>query len=78
MALALAPAFCIKIKLKDGSEAFLRPMRRNDEGMVLKFFNELSDEARYYRFFCVKKTMSREEIKQYVNIYYEDIFALGA
>ncbi|NVM53209.1 MAG: GNAT family N-acetyltransferase [Candidatus Helarchaeota archaeon] len=70
--------FFIKIKVKDGTEILLRPITPDDDELMLEGFYELSDETRYYRFLTWKQTMSREEVKQYTNIDYENNFALGA
>ncbi|MFX1293917.1 MAG: GNAT family N-acetyltransferase [Promethearchaeota archaeon] len=70
--------YFIKIILKDGTEVLFRPITSNDDDLLLEGFYELSDESRYYRFFCWKQDMSMEEVKQYTNIDYENNFALGA
>jgi len=70
--------YFIKIELKDGTQAHLRPITPNDDDLMLEFFYECSEETRYLRFMTWKKSMSQEEVKMFTNIDNETNFALGS
>jgi acetyltransferase len=57
-------------KLQNGQEVFLRPIKPEDEPLVLALFHNLSDEAKHHRFFQVIEDTPHEIIVRYCNIDY--------
>jgi len=67
-----------RIKLKDGLEVLLRPIKPEDEDMMLELFNTFSERTIRFRFFIPLREMSRENIKRYCNIDYRNEMAIVA
>jgi acetyltransferase len=68
-------------KLKDGSPITIRPIRPEDEPLMVKFHGTISDESVYFRFFHVEKLSSRvahERLFQKCFIDYDREMALVA
>lgn len=66
------------IKLKDGSEILLRPVKPVDERMVQEFFYSMSSREVYYRFLHSIKTFPRKDMQRMVNIdYYREMSVLA-
>lgn len=59
------------IELKDGSRAFLRPLRLTDEPKLREFFYSLSPESIHYRFFRMIKSMPHGNLQDLLKIDYE-------
>ncbi len=66
------------IELKDGTRAFLRPLKLTDEPMLRDMFYRLSPESVHYRFFQVIKSMPHEKLQEFLRIDYEADMALVA
>ncbi|WP_334143772.1 bifunctional acetate--CoA ligase family protein/GNAT family N-acetyltransferase [Rhabdothermincola sp.] len=64
--------------LADGGTVHVRPIRPDDAAAHLAFFERLSPETRYYRFFSPKATLTPEESKRFTEVDYRDRFALVA
>jgi acetyl coenzyme A synthetase (ADP forming)-like protein len=64
--------------LKDGSALRLRPIRRDDEDKLLTLFYRLSTHTIYLRFHHVMTHLSREEVRRFCTVDYENTFALVA
>jgi len=47
-----------KLRLDDGTEIYVRPIRPDDVDRMARLFEEFSDETIYLRFFSVIKSMS--------------------
>ncbi|MFX0139034.1 MAG: GNAT family N-acetyltransferase [Candidatus Hodarchaeota archaeon] len=60
----------ITIKLKNGKELFIRPVKSTDIEMVQELHYSLDDHDIYYRFFSLGNTFSHCEIQDVVNINY--------
>ena len=60
-----------KVKLKDGSEVTLRPIKPEDEYMWQEMFNSFSEETVRYRFFRIIKETPHEMRTRYCNIDYD-------
>ncbi len=54
--------------LRDGSRVAIRPMRRTDIELERRFIEELSPEARRYRFLCGMRTPSDALLQQLTDI----------
>ena len=67
-----------RIKLKDGLEVLLRPIKPEDEDMMLELFNTFSERTIRFRFFIPLREMSREDVKRYCNIDYRNEMAIVA
>ncbi|MHC5110899.1 MAG: GNAT family N-acetyltransferase [Planctomycetota bacterium] len=59
------------IGLKDGSQAFLRPLKLTDESKLRDLFYHLSPESLHYRFFRQIKSMPHEKLQELLKIDYE-------
>ena len=66
------------VRLKDGSEVFIRPVKPTDERMVQEFFYSMSDREVYYRFLHATKAFPRKDMQKMVNIDYHREMSLVA
>ena len=66
------------VLLKDGSTLHLRPVEPGDEDRLAALFDRLSPHTVYLRFHHVLAHMSREEVKRFCNVDYDDAFSLAA
>jgi len=60
-----------KVKLKDGTEVVLRPIKPEDEHMWQEMFNSFSEETVRFRFFRIIKETPHEMRTRYCNIDYD-------
>ncbi|MCJ7831659.1 MAG: GNAT family N-acetyltransferase, partial [Dehalococcoidia bacterium] len=68
----------VDVPLRDGSTVHLRPIRPDDDGMMIALFNRFSPRTIYLRFHHVIGEMTKEEVQRYTRIDYQDTFALVA
>lgn len=54
---------------KLGLEICLRPVKSSDEILLKEFFNSLSQESLYHRFFTLKKKRLQDKIQQLITNY---------
>lgn len=66
------------VVLADGGTVHLRPIRPDDAPRHRAFFERLSPETRYFRFFGPKQTLTDAEVAHFTNVDYHDRFALVA
>jgi acetyl coenzyme A synthetase (ADP forming)-like protein len=66
------------VVLSDGGTVRVRPIRPDDRERLVTFFNGLSRETVYYRFFSPKHSLSEREITYFTVVDYVDRFALVA
>ncbi|MEM0467457.1 MAG: bifunctional acetate--CoA ligase family protein/GNAT family N-acetyltransferase [Candidatus Thermoplasmatota archaeon] len=59
------------VKLKDGTEVLLRPIKPEDENMWQEMFNTFSEETVRFRFFRIIKETPHEVRTRYCNIDYD-------
>ena len=64
--------------LKDGTNVILRPIKPEDEGMMIELFKTFSDTTILFRFFHILKSMSHEQIARYTQIDYDREMAMIA
>ena len=64
------------IDLKDGSRAFMRPLRLTDEALVREMFYRLSPASVQYRFFQMLSSMPHAKLKELLRVDYEADMAL--
>ena len=65
-------------KTKDGIPILLRPIKPEDEGMMLDLFNAFSERTILFRFFQVLKSMPHKQIVRYTQIDYDREMAIVA
>lgn len=58
--------------MKDGSEVTIRPIRPEDEPLMVKFHETLSDRSVYLRYFCSLKRIRRVEHERLLRICFGD------
>jgi acetyltransferase len=61
-----------KITLKDGAQLTLRPIRPEDEPLIAKFHETLSDRTVYLRYFCSMSLGTRVSHERLVRICFGD------
>lgn len=64
--------------LRDGGGVRIRPIKADDDRLIVDFFEKLGRESRYFRFFRIKETLDPEEVEYFTNVDYIDRFALIA
>lgn len=64
--------------LRDGGGVRIRPIKPDDNNLIVDFFEKLGRESRYFRFFRIKETLDPEEVEYFTNVDYTDRFALIA
>ncbi|MCA9679755.1 MAG: GNAT family N-acetyltransferase, partial [Myxococcales bacterium] len=66
------------VRLRDGTEVVLRPIRADDKAKLLEGFARLSPDARYMRFHGVKTALTDDELRYLTELDGVRHFALGA
>lgn len=56
------------IELRDGSHALIRPLVEQDEDAYRMFFDRLSPESKYYRFFSPKPRLTDREVEHFIHL----------
>jgi acetyltransferase len=64
--------------LNDGTRVLLRPIKPEDEGMMIELFKTFSDTTILFRFFHILKSMSHQQIARYTQIDYDRDMAIVA
>ena len=67
-----------KIKLKDGREVTLRPIKPEDEMMEKEMFSKFSERTQRFRFFQLIKNINHERLVRYTQIDYAREMAIIA
>lgn len=65
-------------KTMEGIPILLRPIKPEDEGMMLDLFNAFSERTMLFRFFQLLKSMPHEQIVRYTQIDYDREMAIVA
>jgi acetyl coenzyme A synthetase (ADP forming)-like protein len=65
------------VALRDGATVHVRPVRREDEGAILRFLQELSPESRWLRFFTSRADFE-DLARRAVDLDYRDRYGLLA
>ncbi len=65
-------------RLRDGTEALLRPIRPEDEKFESEFVKGLSNETKRFRFFRIFKDLSHIDLSRFCNIDYDREIAIIA
>jgi acyl-CoA hydrolase/GNAT superfamily N-acetyltransferase len=64
------------IELRDGSRAFMRPLKLTDEALLRDMFYRLSSESVHHRFFRMIKALPREKLHEFLRVDYDADMAL--
>ncbi len=64
--------------LRDGSNAFLRPIRPDDEPLIRDMFYSFSQQTVYLRYHALLKTMPHDKLQVFCNVDYDTEMALVA
>jgi len=66
------------IIIRDGSTLYLQPIQPEDEEGLLALFYHMSRHTVYLRFHHVLTQMSKEEVRRFCTVDYDNTFALVA
>lgn len=64
------------VVLSDGGIARLRPIRPDDDQLLVDFYARVSDESKYFRFFAPYPRLSRRDVQRFTEVDYADRVAL--
>ena len=64
------------VLLADGGTARLRPIRPNDAGLLVSFYERVSPQSKYLRFFAPYPRLSARDVKRFTEVDYVDRVAL--
>ena len=64
------------VLLADGGTARLRPIRPSDAALLVAFYDRVSPESKYLRFFAPYPRLSRRDVKRFTEVDYVDRVAL--
>ena len=67
-----------RVRLRDGAEVVLRPVRRDDQSRLAAMVEGLSEDARYRRFLVPKSELTEAELRYLTDIDHDDHDALVA
>lgn len=62
--------------LRDGRTAHIRPIRADDEQLMVDFYSRVSDQSKYYRFFSPMPTLSERDVRRFTHVDHHDRVAL--
>lgn len=68
--------FEFDVVLRDGDVVKIRPIRTDDQTLLVDLFNRTSPESRYFRFFRAKPRLSPREVEHFTTIDYQRRMAL--
>ncbi|ARZ67430.1 GNAT family N-acetyltransferase [Streptomyces sp. HU2014] len=66
------------VVLRDGGTAHLRPITADDAGRLVSFYEQVSDESKYYRFFAPYPRLSDRDVHRFTHHDYVDRVGLAA
>jgi RimJ/RimL family protein N-acetyltransferase len=66
------------VRLRDGAQVWLRPIRPDDEDRLMALYGRLSPETARQRFFTSMKWLPRAWARYFANVDYRDRFAVVA
>jgi len=64
--------------LRDGGGVRIRPIKPSDSDLIIRFFETLGPESKYFRFFRLKETLEPKEVEYFTTVDYHDRMALIA
>ncbi|MBW5484182.1 bifunctional acetate--CoA ligase family protein/GNAT family N-acetyltransferase [Streptomyces bambusae] len=66
------------VVLRDGGTAHIRPITPADAGRLVSFYEQVSDESKYYRFFAPYPRLSDRDVHRFTHHDYVDRVGLAA
>jgi acyl-CoA synthetase (NDP forming)/GNAT superfamily N-acetyltransferase len=66
------------VVLRDGGTAHIRPIGPDDAGRLVGFYEQVSDESKYYRFFAPYPRLSDRDVHRFTHHDYDDRVGLAA
>ncbi|MGW6615971.1 bifunctional acetate--CoA ligase family protein/GNAT family N-acetyltransferase [Streptomyces erythrochromogenes] len=66
------------VVLRDGGTARIRPITTEDAGRLVSFYEQVSDESKYYRFFAPHPRLSDRDVHRFTHHDYVDRVGLAA
>ncbi|THA57205.1 bifunctional GNAT family N-acetyltransferase/acetate--CoA ligase family protein [Streptomyces sp. A1136] len=66
------------VVLRDGGTARIRPITTDDAGRLVSFYEQVSDESKYYRFFAPYPKLSDRDVRRFTHHDYVDRVGLAA
>ncbi|MEV7592959.1 GNAT family N-acetyltransferase [Streptomyces sp. NPDC089922] len=66
------------VVLRDGGTARIRPITTEDAGRLVSFYEQVSDESKYYRFFAPYPRLSDRDVHRFTHHDYVDRVGLAA
>lgn len=67
-----------RVRLRDGAEVIVRPIRPEDRDLFVEGFERLGEESRYRRFMSYKKKLSDRELDFFTRLDHRRHEAIGA
>lgn len=67
-----------RVRLRDGAEVIVRPVRPDDRELFVAGFERLGEESRYRRFLAYKKKLSERELDFFTRLDHKRHEAIGA
>ncbi|MEU8432676.1 GNAT family N-acetyltransferase [Streptomyces sp. NPDC029216] len=65
------------VVLRDGGTARIRPITTEDAGLLVSFYEQVSDESKYYRFFAPYPRLSDRDVHRFTHHDYVDRVGLA-
>ena len=56
------------VLLRDGHTAHLRPIRPDDRDRLIEFYDLVSDQSKYYRFFAPMPKLSDRDLNRFTHV----------
>ncbi len=56
------------VLLRDGHTARIRPIRPEDAELLVEFYDRVSDESKYLRFFAAMPTLSQRDVQRFTHV----------
>ncbi|THV16185.1 GNAT family N-acetyltransferase [Nocardioides caeni] len=60
------------VLLRDGRTAHIRPIRAEDDELLVTFYARVSDESKYYRFFSPMPVLSERDVRRFTHVDHRD------
>lgn len=70
------PEYEADVVLRDGATAHIRPIVPADAELLVSFYERVSDQSKYYRFFAPYPTLSDRDVARFTQVDYRDRLAL--
>ncbi|MBB1252249.1 GNAT family N-acetyltransferase [Streptomyces sp. OF3] len=65
------------VVLRDGGTALIRPITPDDAGRLVSFYEQVSDQSKYYRFFAPYPRLSDRDVRRFTHHDYVDRVGLA-